>query len=228
VINKIDESEKKTNVQLKPITMITAKLPSRRRNWSNRYCKEKQEMIESREQRKKQAERDRKSYIPQFVASSTVDSFVDREEEIEPVPYSFLRHGRRNKLCSFCTKNLEHENDDKVVTCDLCPAVAHQVCSNSCTRDVSDYIHHFTDRYLHHIQKKKNDNSTVWSCRLCSTEICESIHQEQERLRIDRFNRTAYFSAVKLQAGCMRNQAQLRYKVLYNGMLRLQARVRSC
>ncbi len=210
--------------------MITSQLPSRRRIWSSRYCNEKRRVVESREIRRKQAEKERKGYVPQFVSSSSVDSFIDREEEIEPQPFCFLKHGRRNTLCSICAQIAENEdNHSTIIRCDLCPAVAHEKCSHhSSTTNcyLSDYIDHFTEKYLSHVKNRKCDGSVVWSCSLCSKELRESIHQEQERLRIDRFNRTAYFSAVKLQASCMRKRAQQNYKILYNGMLRLQARVR--
>lgn len=212
--------------------MISTQLPPRRCIWSNRYHNEKQKVVQSREQRIKQAEIERRGYVPQFVASSTVDSFIDREQEIDPIPFCSLKHGRRNRLCSFCTYDVDNKTNDvscRVITCDLCPAVAHQQCVNnsSSNQGVNDYIDRLTEKYLDHINARSRNNNgcNVWTCKLCSLEILKAIMQEEERLRIDRLNRTAYFSAVKLQANCMRLQAQKKYKVLYNGMLRLQARV---
>ena len=212
--------------------MITTQLPSRQYIWSTRYYDKKTEVIETKESLREQAERERKAYVPQFVSSSTVCSFIDREQEIEPVPFNFFKHGRRNELCSFCSRKANDdcgENLGIIVVCDLCPAIAHEGCilssSSSQQDDVNDYMSSFTEKYVCHVKKKKKNGEKVWTCNLCSKGIGGSIRQERERLRIDRFNRTAYFSAVKLQANCMRKRAQTKYRILYNGMLRLQARV---
>ena len=212
--------------------MISTQLPPRRFIWSIRYHNEKQKVVRSREQQIEQAEIERRGYVPQFVASSTVDSFIDREQEIDPVPFCSLKHGRRNRLCSFCARDVDEETNHvscHIITCDLCPAVAHQQCINNASSNqvVNDYIERLTEKYLDHIDESSRNNNgcNVWTCKLCSLEILKAIMQERERLRIDRLNRTAYFSAVKLQANCMRLQVQKKYKVLYNGMLRLQARV---
>ncbi len=214
--------------------MISAQLLSRRCVWSTRYHHEKQKIVESREIKLKQSEIERRNYVPQFVASSTVDSFIDREIEVEPAPFCSLRHGRRNQLCSICANDAsildETDTTCDIIRCDLCSAVAHKDCihirNGPCAnQDVNDYTDRFTDKYVSHLRTKNEDGSKVWSCELCTKEILKAIMQEQERLRIDRLNRTAYFSAVKLQASCMRLQAQRKYKMLYDGMLRLQARV---
>lgn len=235
--------------------MITENLPERKREWSQRFTN----ALELREKRKIRSEQARKAYVPTFVKSNSVTGFVDREQELEPIPYIENHHGSRNSLCSVCNLTVYvHSNDAHLhadshwgvdadvggtveetnyYKCDLCPAIAHHACAQSVGKESSLHTHkdHFTKAYRAHIESQMikdehdgagNVGTSIWCCDLCSQEIRTSIQEERKRLKLDRFKRIAFFSAMKLQASCLRFKAQRRYRVLYNGILRLQARVR--
>ncbi len=197
--------------------MITKQLPERREKWSQKYSK----ALEFREKKKLSFEQERKGYIPRFVKSNSVTGFVDRERELDPIPYNEDIYGSRNSLCSVCNLligPLPH------AVCDLCPAVAHDQCAKSIEKGLYTFQKHFTPRYRNRIESKMQKHG-LWCCSLCSEEIHNSIETERRRLKDDRFRRMAFFAAMKLQANCMRFKAQRRYNILYRGMLRLQARV---
>ena len=198
--------------------MITKNLPERKKQWSQRFSK----ALELREERKISSEQAKKTYIQKFVNSNSVTGFVDRERELEPISYVEDSHGSRNSLCSVCNVRVERLLPHTV--CDLCPALAHDACAQSIECSVHTYLKHFTEKYRLHIQSKVNADG-FWCCSLCSKEIGTSIEEERKRLKDDRFKRMAFFSAIKLQANCMRFKAQRRYRILYTGIRRLQARV---
>ena len=203
--------------------MITRQLPERQSQWASLFSNEKKLALDSRERRRKKSERERKAYFPKFVHSSSVTGFIDRERELEPIPYVEETHGCRNTLCSVCNAGVDEGCSS--IGCDLCPSIAHSSCVQSTEKScLQTNMEHFTEIYRAHVMSKVNANG-IWSCLLCSKEITTSIDEERSRLSADRFKRLAFFSAMKLQASCMRHKAQSRYQVLYNGMLKMQARV---
>ena len=208
--------------------MITQQLPSRKSKWSSTFLNKKVDVLTAGEQRRRNLENERRGYLPQFQNSNSVTRFVDRERELEPVPFIAGIHGSRNSLCAIC--NLEVLERSEEISCDLCPAVAHSKCSQQQQRTTGTECcletnqSRFTHRYRKHVLQQINKNC-VWCCVCCSEEIVASIDEERSRLRDDRFKRLQFFAAMRLQASCMRHRAQKRYKIICNGILRLQARV---
>jgi hypothetical protein len=194
--------------------MITEKLPKRKHHWSNKFTQVKEDGVQARIRHRKIIEEERRGYLPSFADSSSVTNFLDQEKEQVPVPFT----GSRNALCCHCTKGIDSESNKR--TCHLCPAVVHVECSNK----VTDRYNNITEKYR--TQKLKGgDSKILWFCPLCSEEIALSILHERDRLREDRIRRLQFYSALKLQASCMRHKAQSHYLKLCNGILRLQARV---
>lgn len=198
---------------------LSGQLPKRKNQWSQKFSK----ALELREKNKISDAQEK--YVPRFVKSNSVTGFVDRERELEPTPYVEENHGSRNSLCSVCNLRVKEPSED-ILVCDLCPAISHKVCANPSKCCLKIHLDHFTNRYKKHIREKMAGHG-IWCCALCSKEIQSSIEEESKRLKDDRFNRMAFFAAMKLQASCMRFKAQRSYRILYNGIIRMQARVSS-
>ena len=201
--------------------MISRQFPSRNNKWSDKFFSKKEKVLVAGEQRRLCLEKER-CYIPKFVHSDSVTCFVDRERELEPVSFVASIHGPRNSLCAICNSKVLEPSEE--IHCDLCPAIIHSMCRtrNACCLQTCQT--HFTVGYKKHVLGKINGEG-IWCCEFCSDEIVASIKEERSRLRDDRFKRVAFFAAMKLQASCMRHKAQKRYRILCNGILRLQARV---
>ena len=205
--------------------MITQQLPSRKSIWFSKFLNKKETVLTAGEQRRLSLENERRDYSPKFVEKSSVTHFVDRERELEPVPFIFS--SERSKICAIC--NLQVLERSEEVYCDLCPAIAHSKCRQQQQRTTGTECcletnqSRFTHGYRKHVQQI--DKNGLWCCVCCSEEIVASIDEERSRLRDDRSKRLEFFAAMRLQASCMRHRAQKRYEILYNGMLRLQARV---
>lgn len=194
-------------------SIITSQLNIRKNKWSTKYSTRRRGYIE---------EEERKRYLPTFVNCSTVTSFLDIEKKITPVRFLEGINASRNALCSTCCKVVE-ENENSF-QCDLCPASIHaSCCSLKCEDNLS--IESVTDETIDELSKNKYGNLRL--CNFCVKEIGAAIYHERDRLQKDRFKRLEYFSALKMQANLMRNTAQRQYLSIYNGMLRLQARVRT-
>ena len=194
--------------------MLTDKLSKRKHHWSNKFIQAKEDGVQARIRHKKRTEEERRGYLPRFVDSSSVTNFLDKEKEQIHVPFT----GSRNALCSFCTKWIRFEGN--TIKCHLCPAVAHV----ECVENVTDKYNKITEKYRTQ-ELQGGDNKTLWFCPFCSKEIAMSIQIERDRLREDRFKRLQFYSALKLQASCLRHKAQSRYLKLCKGILRLQATV---
>jgi len=202
--------------------MITHQLPIIKSKWSAKFLSNKEKSLEAGAQRRLCLEKER-CYVPEFVHSNSVTCFVDRERELESVPFVANIHGPRNTLCTVC--NIKVTKPSEEVHCDLCPVIVHSACrtGNDCCLQTCQA--HFTIGYKKHVLEMiKGDG--IWCCDFCSKEIVVSIEEERLRLLNDRYKRLEFFAAMRLQASCMRHKAQKRYKILQNGILRLQARVR--
>eukprot|EP00979_Chaetoceros_neogracilis_P000028 scaffold11_cov248-Chaetoceros_neogracile.AAC.18 len=202
--------------------MITHQLPIRKSKWSAKFLSNKEKSLEAGAQRRLCLEKER-CYVPEFVHSNSVTCFVDRERELESVPFVANIHGPRNTLCAVC--NIKVTKPSEEVHCDLCPVIVHSACrtGNDCCLQTCQA--HFTIGYKKHVLEMiKGDG--IWCCDFCSKEIVVSIEEERLRLLNDRYKRLEFFAAMRLQASCMRHKAQKRYKILQNGILRLQARCR--
>ena len=204
-------------------TNITSQLPFRKNKWSAKYSAERCNYIEGRERQQNLLEKERKGYKPTFVGCNTVTSFLDTETKVDPVLFLEGIKSKRNLICSSCCKPVTEEESS--FRCSLCPASIHASCNSLNCEEVlaSDST---IDEHIVELSNNKCRNLQL--CNSCVKEIAAAIYHERDRLQKDRHRRLEYFSALKMQANLMRNTAQRRYFSLYNGMLRLQARVRKC
>ncbi len=191
---------------------ITPQLPIRQNKWSKRYIEKRNKLLESKEEERKVETESRKNYTPKFVDSKSVTTFVDREREIQPIPYIDDVHGPRNTLCSFCNKTTIGV-DDEGTGCDLCPAIAHNNCIYLSNRKccLVEEDRNFTQQYKEHVADVVKNRGTVWCCKLCTSELNGSIDGERSRLKFDRSKRLAYFSSMRLQAACLGHRARARF-----------------
>ena len=75
--------------------MITQQLPSRKSIWFSKFLNKKETVLTAGEQRRLSLENERRGYSPKFVEKSSVTRFVDRERELEMVPFIAGVHGPR-------------------------------------------------------------------------------------------------------------------------------------
>ncbi|GFH60746.1 predicted protein [Chaetoceros tenuissimus] len=207
--------------------MISSQLSFQPRKcaWSNKFISRRKDVLEEEENRRKALETERKNYRPRYFTSP---SFFDDLRVMNPV--AFISSKKRNGHCSVCEKSLCIEKSySNALLCDLCPSLFCSSCAESLKTNsvasLSQECQNTNSQYFSTAYRRRilESEGKIWICPTCTREVMSSLDEEMLRLRNDRLKRMAFFSAVKIQANCLKLKARRNYSTLLTGIVRLQA-----
>ena len=207
--------------------MISSQLSFQPRKcaWSNKFVTKRRAVLEQEENRRKALEKERKNYRPRYFTSP---EFFDDLRVMNPI--AFISSKKRNGNCSVCEKILcIEESDSDALLCDLCPTLFCIPCADSLKTNsvasLSQECQNTNSQYFSTAYRRRilESEGKIWICPTCTREVMSSLDEEMLRLRNDRLKRMAFFSAVKIQANCLKLKARRNYSTLLIGIVRLQA-----